>query len=283
MTPFEYDNYRKFLQDFLEEQKQFKKGFSLRAFTKRCGFSSHSFLAHVLKGERNIRFDSIEKLLRGLKLAGSEASYFRTLVFYNQSDNQADRNRYLIELQQIRGNSGYVKVIQDQWEYYSRWYLPVLRELAPLPHWKGNFQILAKSLLPVITEKEAKEGVALLVRIKLLRKIAGERYELADELVSAEGVPGIVFREARTQYMLRAIEATESLGPEVRHASYAVLGTSRKAYERISQKLTELRLEIMNSFAKNHDVECVYAVNLQAFPVSQLELQDKHPLAKNER
>jgi uncharacterized protein (TIGR02147 family) len=274
MTLFEYDNYRKFLQDFLNEQKKSKKGFSLRSFTKRCGFSSHAFLANVLKGERNLRVNSIGKLMQGLNLGDGESSYFKTLVFYNQAETAEDRKKYLTELQQIRGNSGYVKIIQDQWEYYSRWYLPVLRELAPLKHWMGNYKVLAKSVRPTISEKEAKEGIALLVRIKLLKKLAGERFALADDLVSAEGVPGVIFREARTQYMLRGIEAAENLGPDVRHASYAVIGTSKKAYERISQKMTELRLEIINSFATDNDVECVYAINFQAFPVSQLGLLD---------
>jgi len=271
MTPFEYDNYRQFLREYIEEQKKFRKSFSLRGFTKRCGFTSHSFLAHVLKGERNLRFDSIEKLLYGLNLEGAEASYFRALVFFNQSTTVKDRKRYLLELQQIRGTSNYVNIIQDQWEYYSRWYLPVLRELAPLSFWKGNYKILGKAVFPSISEKEAKDGLALLVRIKLLKKMAGERFELADKVVSAAGVPGVIFREARTQYMLRAMEASENLGPEDRHVSYAVIGTNRKSYERICQKINELRLEIINSFASDHEVEGVYAINFQAIPVSQIE------------
>ncbi|HSQ40643.1 MAG TPA: TIGR02147 family protein [Fibrobacteraceae bacterium] len=266
MTVFEYDNYRFFLRDFLQGKKL--QGLSVRSFARRCGFSSHSFLIHVLKGERNLRMDSVERLLPALDLEGREALYFRSLVHFNQAKTVQDLERYGSELRLLREKSPFARVRNDQWEYYSQWYLPVLRELAVFAPWGGDYTLLGKWVRPAITARMAREGVELLVRIGLLKKMASGHFSLRDELVSAEGVPGVIFRDVRGQYLLRAMEASQNLGREDRHVSYAVLGTSRRAFERISQKMDELRIELLESFAKGEPVECVYAVNFQAFPVS---------------
>jgi uncharacterized protein (TIGR02147 family) len=269
MHLFEHDNFRNYLRDFIAAQKKVDSTFSIRGFASLCGFGSHSFLVHVLKGEKNLRSDSVEKMLPVLGLHGREAIYFRSLVFYNQADSAAERDRYLQELKQIRGKTSFARIREDQWAYYSQWYLPVLRELAVHAPWLGDYAKLGRMVRPQISPRLAKEGIELLVRIGLLRKFAGDRYAQQDAIVSAEGVPGVVFRTVRSEYMLRAIEAAESLPKEQRHASYAVFGTSQEAFSRISAKLDELRKEILAAATKDEPVEQVVALNFQAFPVSQ--------------
>jgi uncharacterized protein (TIGR02147 family) len=265
---FGYDNFRTYIRDYIDDRKREVHGFSLRAFAARCGFASHSFLVHVLQGEKNLRLDSIERLLIAMEIHGREASYFRALVLYNQSGTASDRERYLKELNHLRAGSSYARVREDQWAYYSKWYLPVLRELVVVTSWHGDFAKLGKMVRPAITAKEASEGVDLLLRIGLIKRITGARFALQDQVVSAEGVPGVVFRSVRSEYMLRALEAAETLPKEDRHASYAVLGTSYAAFERINEKMNELRQDILSAYADSEPVECVFAVNLQAFPVS---------------
>jgi len=269
MKIFGYDNFRNYLRDFIAEQKAADTAFSIRSFAHQCGFGSHSFLVHVLKGEKNLRSDSTEKLLPALNLHGREASFFRLLVLYNQAASAAERGRYLQELKQIRGTTAFARVREDQWAYYSQWYLPVLRELVVHAPWTNDYNRLGHMVRPQISARMAREGVELLLRIGLLRKKAAGRYEQQDAIVSAEGVPGVVFRTVRSEYMLRAIEAAESLPKDQRHASYAVFGTSQAAFERINSKLDEIRKEILASATKDEPVEKVVAVNLQAFPVSQ--------------
>lgn len=266
----EYDNYRFFLRDLLAEKKTLQPHFSLRAFSLRCGFASHSFLVHLLKGERNLSLESIEQILPALSLSGKEANYFRTLVQYNQATSAANREKYLKELIRQREGAFHTRLQKDQWEYYRYWYLPVLRELAVASPWLGDYGKLGKLVRPAISAKEAKDGVDLLVRIGLLKKMASGQFKLQNQVVSAEGVPGVVFRSVRSEYMLRALEAAEILPKEERHASYAVMGTSREAFVRISAKLDDLRKELLSAYAEQGPVECVFAVNLQAFPVSQV-------------
>ena len=180
------------------------------------------------------------------------------------------------ELKRLRGQSSFAKVRESQYAYYDRWYLPILRELVVHGNWNGSFSKLAKLVRSPISAKEAQDGVELLLRIGLIKRIAGGRYAQVDSLVSAEGIPGVVLRQARTEYMLRAIEATETLSKTERHASYAVIGTTRKKFEEYSQRMDELRREFLQSLDSAEPVECVYAVSFQAFPLTN-SFEDKTP------
>jgi len=265
---FVYDNYRVLLRDLMEEMRKRSKAYTLRALAQRAGFASHSFLSHLLRGERKLSLESAEKLAPALGLQGRRAQYFRTLVQFNQAETAAERERSLLELKKLRGSSYVAKVNESQYAYYDRWYLPVLRELAVYGNWRGDYVKLGRMLRNPISAKEAQEGVALLLRIGLLKRIAGERFALTDVLVSADGVPGVVFRQARTEYLLRAIEATENLPKTERHASYAVLGTTRKKFEEYTQRMDALRREFLQGLDPDDPVEAVYAVCLQAFPLT---------------
>ena len=99
---FDYDNYRILLKDYFEEQRELKSFFSHRYFAQRAGFGSHSFCAYIMDGKRNLSHTSIPKMVKGLGLKGKKAEYFTTLVNYNQSRNEKDRDVYYKALQRLR-------------------------------------------------------------------------------------------------------------------------------------------------------------------------------------
>ena len=98
---FEYDNYRFFLRDFFKEQKRLKAAFSHRFFARRAGFSSSSFCAHVIEGKRNLTADSLRRMLKGLGLSGRPATYFESLVHYNQARTAEDRDESTRALERL--------------------------------------------------------------------------------------------------------------------------------------------------------------------------------------
>ena len=78
---FEYDNYRVYLKDFYESSKAENSHFSLRFFSRLAGFKSQSVLTQVIKGERNISLQSINKFIKALKLSKREGIFFKNLFY----------------------------------------------------------------------------------------------------------------------------------------------------------------------------------------------------------
>ena len=61
---FDYDDYRRFLEDYFEEQKSLKPVFSHRFFAAKAGFSSSSYCLNVIRGRFNLSIKSIDKLAK---------------------------------------------------------------------------------------------------------------------------------------------------------------------------------------------------------------------------
>ncbi len=270
---FEYENYRLFLADFFNEQRRIKPQFSLRFFAHKAGFSSHTFCDNIIKGNRNLSRDSIPKMVAALSLEGASASFFETLVHYNQAKTAAERALQLKELSKIRSGLRFYRIQEQQYAYYRYWYLPVIRELAVYVDWQDDYRLLGSLMRPKLTAAEVKSAVETLVDIGILTKDAAGCYHQTSTVVTSEGIPGHIIKAARSEYLLRAIEAAETLPPERRHMAYATIAMNRNTYEIALQKLDELRREILAMAAEDSDVDSVYCMSTQLFPLVNSSLR----------
>ncbi len=266
---WEYSDYRKALGDFLVAERALRPQFSLRWFAQRAGFSSHSFPGLLVAGKRNLGEEGLERLAKALRLKGRAAHYFRALVHHNQSRTPSEREVTLEILKKLRAGRDAHRLRKDQWEYYDRWWHPVVRELVVYANWRGEWSRLGAMLAPPISGDQARHSVELLERLGLLVHEPDGTWRQTDAVVSAVDVPGTVLREARTQYLLRAVEASERLPPTERHASWAVLAMGRKAFQEVSRLLDEARQKSLAEAVTDSEVDGVYVVSLQAFPIGR--------------
>jgi uncharacterized protein (TIGR02147 family) len=276
---FDYDNYRFFLRDFFREQKRLKTVFSHRYFARRAGFSSSSFCAHVIDGKRNLTAESLRKILKGLGLTGKAATYFESLVYYNQAHSVDDREHFFRRLERLRKSTQFYKVNHRQFAYYDEWYYPVVRELAVYGTWRGDFAALGRLVRPAISAEKARKAVETLLEVGLLARGPGETYLQPDTAVTAEDVPWNITRKTRKEFVLKAIEAMETLPVDKRHIAGTTVALSETTFRLVTERLDELRREILAAATEEDEVNGVYQVNLQAFPVST-RIQWKTPLPK---
>src|SRR3990172_7163201 len=90
---FNYTDYRAFLADFYKEAKK-TKSISLRAFSKKAGFTSPNYPKMVMDGDRNLTEESITRFVSALELNKQEEEFFRNLVLFNQAKSHAKKNLY---------------------------------------------------------------------------------------------------------------------------------------------------------------------------------------------
>ena len=267
---FSYEDYREFLKDFFSEQKRLKTIFSYRYFASKSGFSSASFLVYILKGERNLSLKSIQKFLTGLNLKGKPARYFETLVLYNQTDSTKEKKELYNKLKKLRSNTKFSKLNKAQYSLYDEWYYQVIRELVVLSDWDNDYKKLSKLVRPHITEQEAKGAVETLETIGLIEKKDG-KFVQTNSTITAEGTPSFIIKKTRAELIQKGAEAAEVMTPKERYIAGTTLSVGEKAYNEITKLLDDVRANI-SKIAIDEDVENiekVYQLNLQIFPVSQ--------------
>ena len=265
---FDYDDFRKFMQDYFDEQKKLRAVFSHRFFAAKAGFSSSSYCLNVIRGRFNLTPKSIEKISKAMDFEPLQKEYFEALVQYNQAQQVDERDQAWEQILQIRRQIEFTHVTTREQAYFSKWYYPVIRELAVESDWNGDFRVLARSLTPQITTEEAREAVKNLLEWGLLKK-EGERYERVSQMLDAAEIPPIALRKIRREYIQHAIGAVESMPKNERFAAFTTLAMSEKSYNYAVEVLEEARKKIIARAANDLDVERVYEMMLVAFPMSK--------------
>lgn len=270
---FDYDDFRKFLQDYFEEQKKMRAVFSHRFFAAKAGFSSSSYCLNVIRGRFNLTPKSIEKLAKAMDFEPLQKAYFEALVQYNQANQVAERENAWEQIVQIRKQIEFTHITTREQAYFSQWYYPILRELAITDNWQGDYMKLARMVEPQITTEEAREGVKNLLEWGLIREVPASdgsvHFEESAQMLDASRIPPMALRKIRREYMQHAIGAVESKPKQERFAAFTTLAMSESSYNYAVEVLEEARKKIIARAANDTNVERVYEMMVVAFPMSK--------------
>ncbi len=270
-----YSDYRKFLADFYEEKKKDSPYFSYRYFSKKADIKSPSFFKEVIDGKRNLTTRNIKAFSKALGLNEDEANYFDVLVRFNQSDSPQEKKELLVEMY------NYVKKVHEYpvpmayYEYFQNWYNIALKELVCILDWKNDYALLARSVIPPITEEEARYSVDILLKFGFVIKEEDGSYTQSYPLQTAsEEVKAIGRKELKHQFAVLADEAIDRFAQDETDITFFTFRASPEHFELIKKEVDEFydRLKVRMNYSaieENKDVDRIYQINVQVFPLSK--------------
>lgn len=262
----EYTDFRKFMRDFYEERKRCS-AFSWREFSKIAGFSSPSYMKVVCDGNSKLSRIGVERTGAAMGLAGFEMDYFRAMVKFGQAEVESKKVAAYEEMLSI-AKVYKVRVLEgDLFEFYDTWRNPVLRELAPLMPGATPGE-LAKMCYPEVSAQEVQESLAFLTKAGLLKKSEGKLVQSETSVKGSNDATRLAMRGMHRMMSQLATPALE-LPVEERNFSGVTMGLSRESYSKIENLLDEFRRKIIAVAAEEKNVEQVYRLNLQLFPLTK--------------
>lgn len=275
MKPIEhYTDYRQFLKDFYADRKRRSATFSHRQFCLKAGIRSPSLLREVSEGRRNLTESSTQQFIKGLGLTETDAKYFASLVQYNQTQDPVARQQWLDSLRGLQQRVQAKFVPLDRHEFYSRWYLPVLRELAVQRSWGRDFGALAQAVRPAITETEAEQGIELLERMGFLETFEAGWIQPDPALTTGSEVDSMAVRSGNRQFAELGFLSIEEVPPTQRDVSTMVLGVGKDGFRRIKEEIRLFKERVARIAEDDKDADRVFALNVQLVPHSSSETKD---------
>ena len=157
----------------------------------------------------------------------------------------------------------------DAYAYFSEWYNPVLRELAPMNPGAKPME-LSKLCYPEISATEIRKTLDFLIQMGLLKKHDEYHYEQTEKVVM--GVAGMVppaMRPMHRQMAKLAMDAIDNVPVEDRSFAGATMGISRDTYRRIACEAEKFRQKVVAIASEDKHGEQVYRLNLQLFPLTR--------------
>jgi len=267
---FEYNDYRKFLNDFYDEQKAKRRRFSYQKFADKAGFNTKTFLFKVIHGEKALSKKSILHVAAAMALKKRESLYFEALVNFNDAKNSREREHFFNRMRAFtrRGPS---KVLREhQYSYFSKWWHPVVRELVTSRNFRDDFKALAKALLPAIRPKQAKDSVKLLLALGLIKKAKGGYLKTDAVVTTGDEVQSFAVQKFHRDALTLASDAIDRVPRRAREISGSVVFISKKNVETIKKEVQEFRKRLLAIAQRDRNADRVYLGHFSFFPISKV-------------
>ena len=268
---FEYQDSRSYLNDIFAYLKQTQSAFSYRFFSKQSGIPSAGFIKLVLDGKRNIASDSMIKFSKGLKHTKEESEFFESLVLFTQADKNDQKSRYFEKMVKIQRQKN-VRILEaDQFEYWSNWYCPALRELIGLEHFKEDPSWIAETMIPRITPAQARRALELLQRLNLVERDEQGRLRAKDGAVSSGAeVVSLAVSSYHKQMIQSAMDAIEEIRGKERDISSVTMTMNDENMQMVKEEIKQFRRRLLAlAEDKAHEHNRVYQLNVQLFPLTK--------------
>ena len=271
---YAYQDFRKFLKDWLGWRKNLQPSYSGALFAKKAGFHSHTLLGMVIRGERNLSYSAARAFAKALGLKTREKMVFEKLVLFNQSKNSQDRAEFFEELVTLSKGAGHnlLTELHDYANYLSHWYIVVIRELVLLPDFKADPQWISEKLKRKISKKEAAFAWDLLLNLGLVTlNPATNCFEQSSRAMDFDpGVIDFAIRNFHKEFLERAKDAIDAEFLDERELSSLSLAVSDNELKSLREKVKEFRKQLNLIYSKeNKKAKHVISLNMQLLVLTE--------------
>lgn len=264
-----YTNYRLFLADFYTFHKASEGGFSWRIFAKKAGFGSPIFLKQVIDGLKNLSTSSIDRVAQAIELNDEERVYFHALVSFTHAESDHERNFHFARMSSVRQKKGITLIGDSEYEYFSHWFIPVIREVIAGKPITLDIESVGNLLNPPISRTDTEYALNILQSIGYITSHNGFWKQTSPLLATSPEVHSLGVRNYHDQMLTHASTALRELPRHERSISGLILQISPDGYKGISERIDAFREELLQMAACDTDVDRVYQVGIQIFPVSR--------------
>jgi uncharacterized protein (TIGR02147 family) len=270
---FSYTDYRHFIKDHCEDLRKEKPFFSYRYIAQKAELKSTGFISWVVSGKRSLSLNLAHKICTIFKLGKRETDYFLLLVNHNQSSSGTEQQHYLDRMLAFRSTRTDI-VNRDQDQYYSKWYYSAIRELVSISRITDE-QDIAANLRPSITRSEAKDALALLCRLDIIRKKSDGTFERTSSAIRAgHDVDPAIIHGFQLVTMQLGQSSLSRFDKEERDVSTLTVSCNASDLPRIKECIRKMRSEITEIACESNNANQVFHINIQAFPLSR-KIEDK--------
>jgi uncharacterized protein (TIGR02147 family) len=269
---FEYNDFRKYLEDYQQSRYSLDSTFTRSSVCKSLGLpNTRSFLKSIINGQK-VTKTFVDRFINLLELNKEEAKYFSVLVKFNQAEDAGERELYFDQLIALNQTPKMI-MTKNSYQYYKNWYNSAIRAVLSIYDFNGSYKKLAKIVFPAITEKNAKDAVTLLLKLKLIEKNRDGFYKPnAKSITTAPYVHDEIIKQYQLQCLELAKNALIKNHSLPQDISTNVLYISKEGYNRIREKLNTFRSEIRAIVHKDENpADRVYQLDILFFPNSKQE------------
>lgn len=258
-------DYRSFLKEIYSSRKV-AGAYSYRQFSRDLGLPVTNFLHLVIQGKRNLSLVVAEKIASRLFETARERKCFKLMVERDQSTGH-EKNDSENKLSALKGVSK-TKVDEARYQFFSNWYVPVIREMIELKNFVPHLNWISKKLLIPVTEAKIRDAISLLEKLGFI-EVKGKKWSIkAGHLATEDEVSSDMVMNYHLQMIELSRLALCKLPSESRDISALTMTLTPEQFKQLKKRIIDFRDEIQQELSDSSDGPTqVSQLNIQLFQV----------------
>lgn len=263
---FDFTKFRKFLEEYQESRQKSEPKFTRTEFCNRLGLPrTRSYFNDVLRGkpvtpEMQGRFEKV------IGLKGAESKYFDAMIRFDQAKVGDARDKAFEEMLALNPHPQVI-VDPESFALFSNWYNVVLFHLLEVESVKDDLSGLARKIFPPVPQKKLEKSLALLQKMRLVRKNGnGDWKPTRESFSTVQQCKDKMVLQYQKQCLELSKEVLESPGKESRDMTTFSFSVSKKGRNRVEREVEKFKERIRRIVAADMDVATeVEHINLHVF------------------
>lgn len=270
----DYLNYRKFLQDFYLAKKRENTSYSYRVFVTKGELGSPSHMKMVIDGSRNLTLSTIPKYIKAIGFKKkNDAVFFELLVHYNQETIPDKKIKLFNDIVALKRKQGLSLLEKHQFDLLANWYNVAIYVLVDLKNFRNDPEWISERLRKKVSTRQVRETLESLESLGLIAKDPECGYkQTSGALTTPEDVRDISVHRYHRDMIDLALNSLRFDPLEVREFNGVTLKISKEKLHILKEKIRLFRKEINELTSNMEDVDQVYQLNIQMFPLTEVKL-----------
>jgi uncharacterized protein (TIGR02147 family) len=255
-------------------QKIVNPAFSYRYFAKKAGINSSGFYKELIDGKRSLSRSLILKFSGAIRHSKKEADYFENMVYFSEASTVEEQKLYFNKMMSHYESKAY-RLLGEQYEYFSRWYYIVVRELISFVRLKDDFRSLARMLNPPIREDQARKAIYILEKLGLIEKDSEGYYTRTSSVITTgypsddTGVNLLNIINFQKEMLTMAHNAYDRHSFKKMDMSTLTLSVSEHTFLAMKEEIANFRKKLLSMAEKDDHPDRIYQLCHYFFPVTR--------------
>lgn len=269
---FAYMSVQDFLRTVYEQVKARIPRYSYRTFSSDLGFGETNYLHLICTQKRQLSPRSAQQVVQNLGLHAERRQWFLSLVEHTGARKVEQRTAGIKKAFEIRQKTLNDDLSRDEMEFFSKWYHPVIKELAAKANFVDQPQWIAAHVQPRITPEQAKSSVELLLRLGYLKRDENGKIKPTFANIRVpEGVSHLSIHNYHQEMLQLSARCLSEVEASERDINAMTLFLTSEQVAEVKQILRDARAKIIELSETNDARGEIYQLNCQLFPVTREE------------
>lgn len=275
----EFLDYRKYLASYYHYRRAASakdiRQYNYAVFSAAADIKSPNYLKMIIEGKRNLSDDMILKFAKALALNKEQTEEFRLLVLFTQSNEPAERNLHLKDLNEnrVRTKLRAGEIDQKAWDKVPGWISWILFSMIDQENVSFDANKLRTQLRGLASADEIAASMkALVANGQAVHDEATATLKKTTNMnESNEEIPVALVRKLQSELMYLGMESLFRDAPTEREFGSVTLALTKQEFEDLKFQLRKFRKQTQKDIAVKRTStkgERVYQMNLQLFPVT---------------